>query len=141
MTKSGEGEITRRSSARPHRGSIFATIGPAIAGVVVAVTALGINVSWGTPGSAKTSAAVTLHGNADIGIGFSAPTITWSADAKANARAVAGAEGCSDRSFVDAVGALPSPCRYGVPAPGQSLMATLSRHTLALQRVLDALAR
>ena len=46
---------------------------------------------------------------------------------------------CED--FVDAAGALPSPCRAGVPAPGESLVALVSRHSVALAAALDSVDR
>jgi soluble lytic murein transglycosylase len=46
---------------------------------------------------------------------------------------------CGD--FVDAAGALPSPCRAGVSTPGESLVALVSQHSLALAAVLDAVDR
>ena len=46
---------------------------------------------------------------------------------------------CPERNFIDAAGALPSPCRAGVRAPAQSLVATLSSRSLALARALEAI--
>ena len=48
---------------------------------------------------------------------------------------------CPDQDFVDDAGALPSPCRSGVSAPGESLLASLSRLSAGLNVALDALAR
>ena len=48
---------------------------------------------------------------------------------------------CPDRDFVDDAGALPSPCRYGVSAPGETFLVSLSRPSTGLNVALDALAR
>src|SRR5262249_10259537 len=48
---------------------------------------------------------------------------------------------CPDRDFADDAGALPSPCRSGVAAPGETLLASLSRLSAGLSVALDALAR
>src|SRR5581483_2646941 len=48
---------------------------------------------------------------------------------------------CPDGDFVDAAGALPSPCREGVSAPGETLLASLSRQSLPLKLALDALQK
>jgi soluble lytic murein transglycosylase len=48
---------------------------------------------------------------------------------------------CPERDFVDDAGALPLPCRSGVSAPGETLLASLSRLSTGLQAALDALGR
>jgi len=68
--------------------------------------------------------------------------ISWSSSAAAaDATAVEASAECPQPDFVDAASALPSPCQPGVAAPGETLLASLSRQALPLRQALDALQR
>ena len=118
------------------------------------------------PESPKTGLAVPLHEEqipASREAALGAPPLTKPSSAKTEAKVPIGTpptrvnkiesaadppvalvgprSQCPDRDFVDDAGALPLPCRSGVSAPGETLLASLSRQSTGLKAALDALGR
>src|SRR5438552_4102013 len=116
MTNSGEGQISILARAQCRVRPAFAVRAPAIAGMIAATVALGVNVSWGTPGVAKITSSVIMRGSSVAGLGRAAASVSWSLPAAAGPGLLILLAECPARRFIDAAGALPSPCGDGVSA-------------------------
>ena len=114
---------------------------PVVAGVMAVAVALGIGPGSGIPATGKGL------GSTDLQHARSGPELhlvrAWvpSPPAAISQPSEIVAAGPASGDFVDAAGALPSPARSGVSAPGESLVAVVSRHALALTAALDAFDR
>lgn len=141
ITPCQDRDLSSRAPAGGRPRPASAAVAPAMAAAIAVVIALGLlHMSWGAPGAAHNSSFVAARGGFHPGLGLTASWDAWSPPtASGSGRTVSAAE-CPER-FVDAAGALLSHCGSGLSAPGQSLVATLSPHALALQAALDALGR